>query len=571
MNEPNKEYIEYLNSLNSYNAKNKNAYSEKNVENDFYKSTAVEVGIAKFIASKIKEESPQSIILSGQAGDGKTSIMYQVINLLDPSFLLKTNENKFEVTVNGSSCTFIKDFSELSNNEKKETLKTLLELPKQNKFAFIVANTGPLINTFGELFTDEERENAKIELIEAIKTSNGKGKLICGYQISVISMASIDNSYFAPKYLEKILQDNLWDKCSNCEKKSYCPIFRNRSLIKQNPNAVNEFLENHYIWLSEHGTRLTVRSITEQLSYMITGGLNCSSIKNINNYKYLYTNLFFGLLGFQSDSKALKMNAIKAASECGYYFKKMRIDENLIIKSEYSKLFSPEWVEIINNIEKNVDRKSDLDKERELFYAFLRRIYVFQNNSDSEQREKDLRDIFSSNFGIYIKHRKTSKDIPSAVKKPILDALSMIYTGTKMGSGNKVPVTLNKKSGVLQTVQFVTGYLDTDDFDIEKVKSNDGKINQTEDIYYFYPTVKEERLNIRLNLPLFDYFDNLQKGIIETDLDPLLSHGIESLKAQISERVEKKKKSDQFELLILKKNGNTTKKLEICDDQISII
>ena len=58
MNEPNKEYIEYLNSLNSYNAKNKNAYSEKNVENDFYKSTAVEVGIAKFIASKIKEESP---------------------------------------------------------------------------------------------------------------------------------------------------------------------------------------------------------------------------------------------------------------------------------------------------------------------------------------------------------------------------------------------------------------------------------------------------------------------------------------------------------------------------------
>ena len=36
MDTPNKDYIDYLNSLNSYNAKNKNAYSEKNIENDFY-------------------------------------------------------------------------------------------------------------------------------------------------------------------------------------------------------------------------------------------------------------------------------------------------------------------------------------------------------------------------------------------------------------------------------------------------------------------------------------------------------------------------------------------------------
>lgn len=215
--------------------------------------------------------------------------------------------------------------------------------------------------------------------------------------------------------------------------------------------------------------------------------------------------------------------------------------------------------------------KSDLDKERDLFYSFLRRVYLFQNNSSEEQQQNDLEDIFSKNFSTYLYHRKNKANIPSKVKKPILDALSMIYTGTKMGTGNKVPITLNKKSGVLQTVQFVTGYLDTEDFDIEKVKSNDGLINQTGDIYYFYPTIKEERLNIRLTLPLLDYFDNLQKGIIETDIDPLLSHGIESLKAQISAKLERKKNSDQFELLVIKNNGNKTRKLEICDNQISII
>lgn len=571
MNEPNKEYIEYLNSLNSYNAKNKNAYSEKNIENDFYKSTSVEMGISKFIGTKIQEEDPQVIILSGQAGDGKTSIMYQVINLLAPSYQLKTNQNIFEIKGNNSSCTFVKDFSELSNAEKKAKLEELLNLPKKNEFAFIVANTGPLINTFGELFTEVEKESAKIELIDSIKTSNGKEKNICGYKIAVISMASIDNSYFAPKYLEKILDNELWIKCESCGKKEFCPIFHNTKLIRQNSQAVYEFLENHYIWLSENGTRLTIRSITEQLSYMIAGGLSCSAIKNVNNYKYLYTNLFFGLLGFQPDSNALKMNAIKAAFDCGYYFKKMGIDKNLIIKSDYSKIFSSEWAKIICEVEKSVDKKADLDKERDLFYAFLRRTYIFQNNSDSVQRTKDLRDIFSPNFEGYIKNRKTKTIISSKVKKPILDALSMIYTGTKMGTENKVAVTLNKKSGVLQTVQFVIGYLYVDDFDIKKVKSNDGQFNETGDIYYFYPAINDEILNIRLNLPLLDYFNNLQKGIIETDLDPLLSHGIESLKAQISEKVEKKKKSDQFELLILKNKGTTTKKIEICDKQISII
>ena len=70
---------------------------------------------------------------------------------------------------------------------------------------------------------------------------------------------------------------------------------------------------------------------------------------------------------------------------------------------------------------------------------------------------------------------------------------------------------------------------------------------------------------------MLDYFDNLQKGIIETDIDPLLSHGIESLKAQISAKLERKKNSDQFELLVIKNNGNKTRKLEICDNQISII
>ena len=491
---------------------------------------------------------------------------------MNPDFKIQSNQNIFDISAGNIECRFIKDFSELSDTEKTEKLKEILNLPSQDKFAFVVANTGPLINTFGKLFSDEEAEKAKMDLIESIRTSNGKEKNIYGYLISVINMASIDNSYFAPKFLERILNEKLWSACALCEKKDFCPILRNRNLIMQNPECVKKFMENHYIWLSEHGTRLTVRSITEQISFMITGGKSCSQIRNVYNYDLLFPNLFFGFVGSQKDAKALRLAAVKEASKNEYYLKKMRIDETLIVKSDYENLFSEAWVKILKDIEKKIELKRDFENERNLFYSFLRRAYIFQNNSDSEQREKDMQDIFSNNFASYLKYRKSSSRIPSSFKKPLFDALSMIYTGRRQSEdSNKIPITLNKKSGILQSVQFVIGYLNNDDFDIVKEKSNDGALNKTEDIYHFYPEINGTKLNIRLTLPLFDYFSSLQKGIIETDVDPVLSHGIESLKAQITEIISKKKRNDDFELSVLRSKGTKSKKLEIADGKIFII
>ena len=83
--------------------------------------------------------------------------------------------------------------------------------------------------------------------------------------------------------------------------------------------------------------------------------------------------------------------------------------------------------------------------------------------------------------------------------------------------------------------------------------------------------INKEELQSEITLPLLNYFEELKNGIISTNVDPQLSHGIESLKAQISAKLERKKASDQFELLEIKNNGNKTRKLEICDNQISIL
>ena len=37
--------------------------------------------------------------------------------------------------------------------------------------------------------------------------------------------------------------------------------------------------------------------MTEQLAYMITGGMSCEEVTNNDAYKYLFSNLFFGYIG----------------------------------------------------------------------------------------------------------------------------------------------------------------------------------------------------------------------------------------------------------------------------------
>ena len=71
----NEDYIAYLNSLHNYNAQNPNSYGEKNVNNTFFKDVMVEVGLSKFILDRLQSDIHHVLVLTGHAGDGKTSIM----------------------------------------------------------------------------------------------------------------------------------------------------------------------------------------------------------------------------------------------------------------------------------------------------------------------------------------------------------------------------------------------------------------------------------------------------------------------------------------------------------------
>lgn len=556
---PNNEYVLYLNSLHNYNAQNQNAYGEKNIASPFFNDVMVKVGLCDFIYERLNDSQPHIIILTGHAGDGKTSIMYQVLNDLGLEFDASEKISDVELP-SGKICRCIKDFSELADDQKKGVLEEVISFPEQDKFVFMVANTGPLINTFGELFDDvNEREYAKIKLIDAMDNNTGNINEIMGSKISVINVATVDNTYFATEFLEKLLKEKVWVECENCCKKDYCHIVRNRNLILKNKKRVFDFINMHYIWLTEHGKRLTIRSMTEQIAYMITGGINCEEVNHKEEYKYLFSNLFFGYIGTKENNKATSIVAVRETQNCRYDNKRLRSDELLLVNREYSVLFGKEITDILKKAEiKNAYVKG--------WTEFLRRTYMFLNIvTDEKYVENDYEDIFSKQFKRYLSLRNGETTPSKSDANLICDALSMIYIGTT-NCNQQIPLTLSRESGIAQNVQLITGTLSTRHIKVIQQETKDKMFNKNRNRNVLKLEINKNLLDCELSLPLLDYFEELKNGVISTNIDPQLSHGVESLKAELSKEMDDVE-NDAFEMIILRNNGNRPVCLEITDNK----
>ena len=161
-------------------------------------------------------------------------------------------------------------------------------------------------------------------------------------------------------------------------------------------------------------------------------------------------------------------------------------------------------------------------------------------------------------------------DVRNGVNKPskgqktlIVDALRMMYLGTVISNSNTIPITLSKENGIAQSVQLVVGELNVND--IEVVSKPDSGMNAGKKNLILRVQKREE---IMLSLPMVDYFEELRNGVISTNIDPQLSHGIESMKAQLLKVVFSD--SDDLEMIILNNNGYDKKSIGIEDGVIRL-
>lgn len=314
-------FVAYLNSLHSVTAGSENALAESQSVNCFFGYIHVPLPVTDYIFDTLTETDGTHVILTGHAGDGKSTIgleLYKRLKHLPHKEPLSRPMNPREMlqTESGREVVLIKDMSELSAETRRQTLD---EATCASDVRFlIISNTGTLLETFCSFYEDTERFAFEDELLRIMSSQNPKELRFFDADFLIINLAHVDHIETTGTLLERMVATERWETCSDQKCREKCPIYRNVKLIQDNLVTVRDRVLLAYRRMFEYGERLTLRQMSAHLAYMITAGLTDEQIASLSQspnpkpmVNFLFFNRFFGDDGISPDPGARQLKAIR--------------------------------------------------------------------------------------------------------------------------------------------------------------------------------------------------------------------------------------------------------------------
>ncbi|MFA7107530.1 MAG: hypothetical protein WC162_00135 [Sphaerochaetaceae bacterium] len=363
-------FVKYLNTIHRCNGNNKNTTAEANFNSQFfesilYKDQELINKIAKSLFS-----GDCKVLLTGFAGDGKTTLAQIILSDLKPDAKLTEPIQEFYIEKYQKKLVVIKDLSENSLDENNEIINRYFL--NEGIALLIVSNTGAILNRLKlayKLFdlNDEIEMEEKVLYGISNNKTNGFGEIkLKKINLNVLNLVSYDNIPTAKNILNKIIFNKAWDKTPE-EVPNTHPILKNIETLK------NEYVRNRlfllYELLYEYGHRFTIRNFIEHFSYIITGNLDL--LETVPNpCDYLFFNNVFG--SFETQENIINKR-ISICNEISII--------SLIKKQQFGLNISPRWKRKI---------WSNLDSENELIFLFDK-FYskIYQNYLDKGYRKDD--------------------------------------------------------------------------------------------------------------------------------------------------------------------------------------
>ena len=112
--------INYINSLHNLNASGVNALAESQVNSSYFQDIYTPFPIIENLKQLIKGHNNNIIVLTGHAGDGKSTIAFNLLQELDKSYSNKPFK-EYEY-LESHDLHILKDMSELNINTRREHL-----------------------------------------------------------------------------------------------------------------------------------------------------------------------------------------------------------------------------------------------------------------------------------------------------------------------------------------------------------------------------------------------------------------------------------------------------------------
>ena len=539
-------FVSYLNTLHNASGCNEHSIAENNTgdADEFHNKLQFERAITKQLVANIEQEKGNIIILTGHAGDGKTSILQDIYEYFTGTKMDGRKLKGIITLFDQSKLYYVKDMSEHAREEQLQIMKDAFAAQKQNESTIIISNTGPLFNVLQELGAVERDI---IQMLDTKELNRDYYDFSEEREVSILvaNLALFDNSDIIEKYIDKILNRELWESCEKCDKKAFCPIYFNQNIVRKNKEQIIQFSQMFYRWNFEHEERFTVRQMIAHITYSFTGNLNCAGIKELKGKRDLkrklynsYSNLFFGYHYekefSKADKNALQIKPIRLLQQQKLDAKKIEQEYQLFVKNDFTA-FQTEVEELVELCLKSSSYSREEKEELQIqeCYKVIKRAYYMYHIKGKSENEKLRRSVFNSMFEWFMKIQEmlaVSNELRDKVKNVTFQALHKIFTGIMSDDETKcIYLTVKRRGDVSQNVQVYQGQIYKNDMKID-TKLVRNIINGKEERKVLLKCKSEQ---IELTLPILEYFWDISNGLIQSKVEPRLSQGVENIKAKI--------------------------------------
>ena len=551
-------FISYLKTLQRVNGGNENALAEFQAQNPLFAHIVAPHPLRETLVQDLRE-GKHCIILTGHAGDGKTTLAFAVYRhlcgLSPNQRVQELNNSRISFSIEGSDAILIKDLSEQERSRDADLMADLLD---SNKRSLLVSNTGAL----RELFISQTPSSTeKIEVESALLSCLSKKENdieeknnifhFRNRTFKIYNLALRDNLPLAEQVLENMLAPNLWQGCANCQRTEHCPIHFNRTLLTDPLSPAKQRIFLAYRRLQAYGIRLTMRQLTEHIAYCLTGGMDGSQLcqaeafpAGIGRRQYFY-NLFFGGDGPLPEASVADMAAIKGiqGQQLGSHPLPC-MDKQLwhVLPSQIDDLGLPDITQkIFQRLTQRGSKQGDPFASAAARLEARRLLYFCATPKDHQRQERLQTEFLRSPSILLHKQLNTRPQLEPNKKRYLLTCLFHVlqehFTGmhlptTPSQSGhNTLYITLNRPTPLLrQSVQAVQCAVSwRENFDLCVNTTAEGSIK----LQLIGRRSLRDIKPLELTVPFLDYMLSRHEGALGTLPRATFGQQMDTLKSQI--------------------------------------
>lgn len=544
-------FLSYLNALQRIHGGNENALAEFQAQNPLFARIAAKHPLEQALLDDLKAGT-HSIILTGHAGDGKTTLAFAVYRALcglpydQPLPELGNSQVRF--SIDGHDALLIKDLSEQERRRHADLLRELLDGQTRT---LLVSNTGAL----RDFFLSQEDKSKRVALETALLSSLSKEQddtfSFRGRRFKIYNLALRDNLPLARTVLSNMLAPELWTRCESCRHQKGCPVHFNRLLLADTSSPARQRLFLAYKRLQAYGLRLTMRQLSEHMAYCLTGGLDERRLcraeilePGIGSHQHVY-NLFFGGPHALPDSSVADMAAIRAIHEQQLGAYPLPSLDKLLwheLPPDTDQLgLAPQVVPFFQRLVRQGCAQGDPASGAEARLQARRLLYFCAQPAQTDLRKR-LQEDFLRSPGVLLHHRLEGQtQLETSVKRELLRCLFHVLqehftgihlpTNSAQRSKETLYITLNRPTPLLrQSVQTVLCAVSWDEnFTLRIETRPDGRPSLLLEGRHNLKSIRP----MELTVPFLDYVLRRYEGAIGDLPRATFSQQLDTLKAQL--------------------------------------